>query len=53
MNETSYTITHAGYRVYREAAQFTILDGSDATKKLPVTDGIYESTGVRVDSGNV
>lgn len=53
MNETSYTITHAGYRVNREAARFTILDESDATKKLPVTDGIYESTGVRVDTGNV
>lgn len=53
MNETSYTINHAGYTVHREAARFRSLDGSDALKNLSVTDGKYKSIGLRVDSGNV
>lgn len=53
MNETSYTINHAGFTVHREAARFRILDGSDALKNLSVTDGKYKSIGLRVDSGNV
>lgn len=53
MNETTYTINHAGYTVHREAARFRILDGSDALKNLSITDGKYKSTGLCVDSGNV
>lgn len=53
MNETSYTINHAGYTVHREAARFRILGGSDALENLSVTDGKYESRDVYVDSGDV